>query len=222
MPFLGVFYGCNQENITSTFSRCLLSLFGLCSIGYHFVSTRIGASSLTQHRDLVRLVPNESDRPVVLMLVTDGATPGQLFWIAGRLVFPSGTIISRVLPSEIHRKGDLPENRPRFQSTFNLFFFRHSPGLEASSCSGRCDSICIVRLSALRRLLRVLTRDHRVCSPACPLWGVAPQTHSGGWALDVGLTGSGGSDGREALDAAGRGGRYSRRFKVVLRAPARL
>lgn len=59
------------------------------------MSTRIRASSLKQHRDLVRLVPTESDRPGGLMLVTNGAPPG-------RLAFPSTgtiTIISRVPPT---------------------------------------------------------------------------------------------------------------------------
>lgn len=158
------------------------------------MSTRIGASSLTQHRDLVRLVPNEFDRPGALMLVTDGATPGQLFWVAGRLAFPSGIIVSLVLPSKIHRKGDLSSIKPpKNQSTFNLFFFKQSPGLEASSCSGRFDSMCIVRLSALRRHLlllhhhhlRVLTRDQRVCSPACPPWGVASHIHTSRWSVNI-------------------------------------
>lgn len=72
------------------------------------------------------------------------------------------------------------------QSTFNLFFFRHGPGFPASSCSGRLDSISIVRVSALRRrVLRVLTRDRGAwCGPACAPWGLAGRVHSSWWEFE--------------------------------------
>lgn len=150
------------------------------------MSTRISASSLKQHRDLVRIVPNEFDRPGVLMLVTNRAPPGQLFWTAGRLLFRASTIISWVLRSKIHRKDDFPPTQVP-QTTFNLFLFKQSPGLEASSCSGPFYSICIVRLSALH-LLRFLTRDQKLCSPAYPLWGLAPHIHTSRRSLKIKLT----------------------------------
>ena len=121
-------------------------------------------------------------------------------------------------PSKIHRQGDSPNTRSP-QSAFNLFFFGQSPGLEASSCSGRLGSICIVRLSALL-LLRVLTRDRRVCGPACPLWGVAPHIHTSRWPSGIQPTRCGWSHGHGTGQAAGRSGRYSRGFKAGLRAPA--
>lgn len=139
------------------------------------MSTRISASSL-KHRDLVRLVPNEFGRPGVLMLVTNRAPPGQLFWTAGRLVFRSSTIISSVLQSKVHRKVDFSETYVP-QNNFNLFLFKQSPGFEASSCSGPFDSICIVRLSALH-LHCFLTRDHKLSSPAYPPWGLAFHIHA--------------------------------------------
>lgn len=157
MPFLGVF-------------------LWLRSIWYHFAYTRISASSLKQPRDLVRLLPKEFDRPSVLMLVTSRTPPGQLFWTAWRLVFCSSTIISWVLRIKIHQKSEFtPKQVP--QTTFNLFLFKQSPGSEANSCSGPFDSICIVRQSALH-LLRVLSRDQRLCSPAYPPWWLASQIHT--------------------------------------------
>lgn len=84
-----------------------LSLCFLTS-GYHFVATRVTANSQKKHRDLGRLVPTECG---VLMLVTIGEPPGKLFWSVEGLELPSNTIISRVLPSKIHRKCHCPGRR---------------------------------------------------------------------------------------------------------------
>lgn len=76
--------------------------------GYHFVAIRVTANSQKKHRDLGRLVPTECG---VLMLVTIGEPPGKLFWSVEGLELSSNTIISRVLPSKIHRKCHCPGRR---------------------------------------------------------------------------------------------------------------
>jgi len=96
------------------------------------------------------------------------------------------------------------------------FFFRQSPGLEASSCSARFVSICILRLSAL---LRVLTRDQIWNSPAYLLRRLASHICTGLWSSNTPLICTGRFRCHE-LERVGRSGRYSQRFKVALRAPA--
>lgn len=115
-----------------------------------------------------------------------GHHPGSSSGQREELCFLPAPSFHESFPSKIHRKGDCPTTQAT-QSTFNLFFFKQSPGLEASSCSGRFDSICIVRLSAPHHLLllRVLTRDQRVCSPAYPVWGLATHIHTGRWSPNI-------------------------------------
>lgn len=92
---------------------CLLSFLSFSlsvflTSGYHFVAIRVTANSQKKHRDLGRLVPTECG---VLMLVTIGEPPGKLFWSVEGLELSSNTIISRVLPSKIHRKCHCPGRR---------------------------------------------------------------------------------------------------------------